>query len=484
MHPEIDSADSENIEYRDLDFLSYVENLNRSNTSEMLASRVIPSFLHSMHRHFIDVFSEEAYRVWIIDMFIEGFKLSTVRRYSGGLHTLYKEWKQSNKDSLEISFSVPFDEICSDETSPKIAETEKNLQSVDSLVKVKVSSDSPVYVYNKAFQYLLFNPDASIKDVVGLKFSDQLPDSPHLEDIVASMRKAPQAKYVFPLQQGKRREPAIIRDLLAELHNTAKRVGLSFKGNFSRESIHSLWIAAAIKEGISYSEVRSVIRNLPFPYTFLSLIPAAKISDQRREEIINAVAFSITNKAPGWFVLRLRSGVTPDSIKERLDDIESPLRRMIKYYYPLRTIKKVEKKKIITLQTPIIPGFLFFRMPYDRVTSLIAVIGDLAWCYRTSNNPSSSYSVIPQHEMTAFQKCVGEFTSDIEMEIIASLPPLEIGDEVIIEDGSALNGQLATIRKVRSVDGTLTYTLRLSDTAFIRWKDVSLPASHISKVGN
>ena len=139
---------------------------------------------------------------------------------------------------------------------------------------------------------------------------------------------------------------------------------------------------------------------------------------------------------------------------------------------------------MISIKLPIIPGLLFIRMPYDRVTPLIAVIGDLAWCYRSTNNPSSPYSVIPRHEMKAFQKCVGEFTSDIEMDIIASLPPLEVGDEVVIEDGSMLDGQQAIIRKVRSVDGTLTYTLRLSDTAFIKWKDVSLPASHLSKVGN
>ena len=68
------------------------------------------------------------------------------------------------------------------------------------------------------------------------------------------------------------------------------------------------------------------------------------------------------------------------------------------------------------------------------------------------------------------------------MDIVSSLPPLNVGDEVMIEDGSHLDGQHAVIRKVRNVDGTLTYTLRLSDTEFIKFKDVSLPASHLSKI--
>ncbi|MDE6741035.1 MAG: hypothetical protein K2J58_01745, partial [Muribaculaceae bacterium] len=219
-------------------------------------------------------------------------------------------------------------------------------------------------------------------------------------------------------------------------------------------------------------------------YSFLSLIPSVEVSDKRKIELMNVVAYSITNKNPGWFVLRLRSGVTPERIKERLKEKESPLQRQIQYYYPLRTVKKIEKKKVISTEVPVIPGLLFIRIPYDRVAPLIGVIGDLAWCYRSTANPTSPYSVIPQSEMKVFQRCVGAFTEDVEMDIISELPPLNVGDEVMIEDGSHLDGQMATIRKVRNVDGTLTYTLRLSETAYIKFKDVDLPASHLSKVGD
>lgn len=484
----MDTSELQNIEICTAGFIDYVNSLDDGSLSEMLALRVLPSFINSMRRHLISDFTDEALILWIVDMLLDGLKGSTVRRYVGALHTLYKQYKVSegesadNTDSSDVNFSVPYAKLCTDDTPRILKETDKNLTAAINLTKMSVKPETPAYLYNKAFQYLLYNPDATLSDVVNLKYADSMPESLHIEDIVTSMKKAPQSKYVFPLQQGKRREPAIIKSLLSELHATGRRVGLTFGDTFSRDSITAIWIAAAVKEGIPYSEIVAVIKNLPPVYAFLSLIPAAEISEDRKLEIINIVADSITNKTPGWFVLRLRSGVTLESIKNRLVEKESPLRRMINYYYPMRIVKRMVKKKMVSKEIPIIPGILFFRLPYDRVGPLIGVIGDLAWCFRTTNSASSPYSVIPRSEMKAFQRCVGSYTSDIEMDIISSLPPLEVGDEVVIEDGSILTGQQATIRKVRSIDGTLTYTLRLSDTAYLRWQDVTLPASHFSKV--
>ncbi|MDE6380751.1 MAG: hypothetical protein K2L11_09780 [Muribaculaceae bacterium] len=485
MHPDKDPIEPEKTETPLTGFLDYIRFLDSDKLSEMLSSRVIPSLLHTVRKHGLDEFSDTLVRIWIADMLLDGHKGSTVKRYCGALHTLYNDWANSNAMSPENSaFEFNLADIDMEGSAKRLKETEENLEAAERLAKMSLKQDSPALVFNKAFQYLLFDPYATLKDIVAMKFSDVRPDSLHLEDIVVSMRNAPQAKYVFPLQQGKRREGAIIKDLLSELHATARRAGLKFTESFSRESITSLWIASAIREDIPYAEIRGMLPVLPAAYSFLSVIPAAAVSEERKLEIMNTVAYSITNKNPGWFVLRLRSGVTPEKIRERLKEKESPLQRQIQYYYPLRSVKKIEKKKVVSVEVPVIPGLLFFRLPYDRVAPLIGVIGDLAWCYRTSNTPSSPYSVIPQAEMRIFQRCVGAFTEDVEMDIVSSLPPLNVGDEVMIEDGSMLDGQLATIRKVRNIDGTLTFTLRLSDTEFIKWKEVSLPASHLSKVGD
>ncbi len=483
MHPEIDSSDSEPINGWKPGFMDYIFNLDTDKLSEMLVSRAIPSLIQSIRRHELSEFSDLTVRTWVVDMLLDGLKGSTVKRYTGAMHTLYKEWIEATEsESQDSPFSFSIAGFDTESSAKRLKEIEANLEAAERFTRLTIKQDSPAFVYNKAFQYLLFDPFCTLRDIVNLKYTDSRPDCLHLEDIVTSMRNAPQAKYVFPLQQGKRREPAIIKDLLLELHATGRRAGLKFGESFSRDSITALWIATAIREDIPYGEIRGMIANLPEAYSFLSLIEPDEISESRKIEILNAVAYSITNKNPGWFVLRLRSGVNPDKIKDRLKEKESPLQRQIKYYYPMRSVKKLEKKKVVTIETPVIPGLLFIRIPHDRVGPLMGIVGDLAWCYRTSANPSSPYSVIPQAEMKIFQRSVGAFTEDVEMDIVSELPPLNVGDEVMIEDGSLLNGQIATIRTVRNVDGTLTYTLRLSDTAYIKWKDVSLPASHISKV--
>ena len=485
MHAEKDPSEQESIKDRNAGFMEYLDNLDSGSLSDMLASRAIPSMIHSMRRHGLSEFSDRSFRLWIADMLLEGLKGSTVKRYSGAVRALYREWLESSGSGQnDTFFSFSLSDFDTEMSPARLKEVEDNLSAAERLTKISVKQDSEAFVYNKAFQYLLFDPLASLKDIVELKYTDPRPDCLHLEDIVISMRNAPQAKYVFPLQQGKRREPAIIKSLLLDLHATGRRAGLKFGESFSRESITSLWIAAAIREDIPYSEIRGMIPVLPAAYSFLSIVELAEVSEQRKTDILNTVAYSITNKNPGWFVLRMRTSVTPDKIRDRLKEKESPLQRQIQYYYPMRSVKKLEKKKVVTIETPVIPGLLFIRLPHDRVAPLVGVIGDLAWCYRTSANPSSPYSVIPQKEMRIFQRSVGAFTSDVEMDIVSELPALNVGDEVMIEDGSLLDGQVATIRKVRSVDGTLTYTLRLSDTAFIKWKDVSLPASHLSKVDN
>lgn len=483
MQLEVESSETQNIESKKIGFIDFVCNLEEESVSEMLSMRVLPSFIHSMRHHVVTDFTENSLRLWLIDMILDCHKESTIRRYLGALHTLYKQYKETeNPEEPEVNFSIPFLKYYTDETPKRLKDIEKNLKATNNLAKASVKEKSAGYIYIKAFQYLLYNPLANLNDVVNLKYSDSMPDTLHIEDIVTSMRKAPQSKYVFPLLQGKRREPAIVKDLLSELHNTARRAGMIFGDTFSRDSITEIWIAAAIKSGIQYRDIVAMIKKLPAIYSFLSLIPASNITEEKKQDILSIVADTIANKTPGWFVLRLRSGVTPKDIKNRLSDRESPLGRMISYYYPMRAVKRMVKKKMVTKELPIIPGILFFRLPYDRVNPLISIIGDLAWCYRTSANPSSHYSVIPQSEMKLFQKSVGAYTSDIEMDIVSSLPPLSVGDEVVIENGSMLDGQQAIIRKVRSIDGKVTYTLRLSDTEFIRWEEVTLPASNISKL--
>lgn len=472
------STDSQN--NNDNNFLHFVESLDQTNLPSMLSSRILPSFLNTMRRHDIGVFSQNALTLWTVEMMVHAMKPTTVQRYLGALHTVYKEWSGTEINS-NIDFSLPDVRDYDDSAIAALKLTESNLQKVAHLAKINKNPLSKEYTYLNSLLYLLINPEATLSDVVELRFSDPQRESFHIDDIKLSMRKAPQAQYVFPLEQGKRRQPAIIHDLLLGIKAASHPAGLEFGNSFSRESITSIWIAAAIREDISYGEIRAIVKQLPPQYSFLSLIPKDLLTDERKTEILNAVASSFINNSTGWYVMRLRSGVTPDLIKDELKYRKYPLLRQVEFYSPQKRVKKLIKKKAVAVDVPVLPGILFFRMRYDKISKMMSLIGDLAWCYRTTNSPTSPYSAIPQREMKIFQRSVGSMTADIEMDIIASQPPLNVGDEVIIENGTPLDGQQAVIRKVSTKDGKVSYTLRLSDSEFIHWSEVTVSAAAITK---
>lgn len=466
------------------DFFSYVEGMDASGMSEMLMSRVIPSFLQTVRNYNISNFSDTALKYWYVDMTLKEMKPSTAKRYMTALGSLYKEWIQNSdisSGSVDI-FAEVISKISVVDISENLRRISDNSKNISNITKITAGLKGEKLTVNSAFQYLLYNPMVGIPELVNLKFSDRLPDSPQIQDIVMLMKKMPQAKYVFPLFQGKKREPAIIKGLVSSLHLMARGVGMNFGGAFSRESITSLWIHSALQTGIPITSILGIVKVLPPDYSFLSVLEPALLTEEEKNEVLTRVADVINNKTPRWFVMKLRSGVTPSVIKESLEQQKSPLRNIIQYFYPMRHVKKMVKKKIVTVETPYLPDLLFFKISSDKVSRLMGSVGEHAWCFRTSNSPTSSYSAISQEEMAVFQRCIGSFSEDVKMEFVSKMPELKVGDKVLIEDGGQLDGLRATISKVRCVDGSVYYTLRLSDSAFIRWKEFSLPSEHLAKI--
>ncbi len=474
--------DNENIAL--VDFIQYVESLPSKNSGDMLSTRVIPSFLNTVRRHDIPSFSQKALTYWAVDMALQAMKTTTIIRYLGAMHTLYRKFtgnrRYSGKEEGAVAFSLPDELEVAGSRADFIKKANSNLRCVNNLSKSNRNPDSQQYTYANALKYLLINPEAALSDVVDLRFSDPQPDCQHIEDIKLSMRKSPQAKYVFPLEQGKRRKPAIIHDLLPGMHAVARKAGLDFGETFSRDSLTSIWIAAALKEDILPGEIREIVRSIPPEYSMLALIEPVPLSPFRRSEILNRLSVYLMDKTTAWYVMRLRAGVSPDDVKKELKARRFPMLSQIQFYYPQKTVRRLVKKKAVATDIPILPGILFFRIQYDRIANMMRHIGKLAWCYRTSSDPSSPYSAIPQREMMTFQRSVGAITADIEMEIISGLPDLKEGDEVVIENGTPFDGQHAIIRKIRSLDGTTSCTLRLTDSEFIHWEEITLPASSLT----
>ncbi|MDE5714364.1 MAG: hypothetical protein K2I16_12200, partial [Muribaculaceae bacterium] len=205
------------------------------------------------------------------------------------------------------------------------------------------------------------------------------------EDLVRPRGGSPQSKYVFPLNQGKRRDGAIVRDLISSMHSTLRSAGICAGDTFSRETVTSLWIASAMDCGIPLTRIRSLVSVLPPDYAFLSLIDRVDTDPRREAAVINRVAENFNDKSVRWYVMRLRHGVAPEDIAASLGDDEKKGYKELTFYYPVRKEVRKKNKKIETIETPYLPGLLFFRLRSDKVGKYMSRVGDMAWCYRVSN---------------------------------------------------------------------------------------------------
>ena len=168
-----------------------------------------------------------------------------------------------------------------------------------------------------------------------LRFEDPVATCLHAGDIIDGMRVSPQQKYVFALGQGKKREQRIIHDLLADMHTVLRMSGMDFGTEFSRESLTSMWIHTALGNGVTYGEIRAILPELPRDWAFLSLVELADIDADRECSIINRVADAINDKTVRWYVMRLRSGVSPEDITSEENAFKGSGFEELSFYYPV-----------------------------------------------------------------------------------------------------------------------------------------------------
>lgn len=489
-------------------FFRFVETDLQDSGSEMLVTRVIPSLLASARHNGFNEITGATLSVWAADMLLHGLKTTTVRRYLGTLHTAYLSYiagqpadtpacsthEVSDEPATEVpdtsldtvtgpgegSAADPFPpllERLATLTVPPLAALFENTTLIPRILPRLTSPGDPLPA--ALFLYLLYDPRATLAGVIHLRHGDPIIDLPQITEILEALPANPRSKYIFPLGQGKQREPRISRDIIASIHRLLTDAGMHFGPAFSRESVTTLWITSAINGGLSVSDIRSLVANPPAEFAYLNLLPAATLDPYIAESLLERVANHINDRTPRWFVMKLRKGRTPDDIHQRLEDLQPRLLSDLSFYYPTRKVLVKDKGKRLYQDQPFIPDLLFFRTYADRVRRLFALIGDLAWCFRTSNRPDAPYSTISFRDMAEFQRHIGALSPDVEVQLLTDLPPVALNDQVRIIGGGILDGYHGIVTKILDHDGTLTYALRLSDTAYIRWSEVHLPAAFV-----
>lgn len=467
-------------------FYQFVENRIKNYP----ADRLLSNAWKSLNNYSPEVSSEneltsDILLKWIIGMKASGSNPSTYRRYLGKLHTLFKEWRVAGSRD-------PFNEIKTLLEKKDNAENSNLLKNLHTLLKVikQFGGANGSQLFN-ILLYLLINIDATLEDIIAMQFSDEQPDISQLQDVVDRMQSTgARKKYVFGLNQGKERVPAIAIKLNVELLSLLKGYGIINNYNFIEnkthtaiEIIHALWIAAALEVGVSAEEIANIFLNLPEQYKYLQLLPKHELPEERKLAIMHRVADYINDKTTRWFVMHLRTGNSPEDIKEGIKNKINPLLKEIQFYYPTHTVVTYDKKRRkIRKEEPYLPRLLFFRMRRDKVGRLFSKIGDLAWCYRFTSDPSSPYCVISNKEMKRFQYHIGNFTPDIQIQLIERKDAIEKGTEVKISGGGKMEGYVGVITDVRNADGTRTYSLRLSDNAFATWQISDIPELYLQPV--
>lgn len=461
-----------------ISFIDHIQDKVTASPSDTLTTTAVGSFLTSMRSHLFTEVTKDSLRMWIVDMALNELKVSTRKKYFSRIYTMYREWKSTaGENPFEAAKEVAdFDFQCGSK------EANMNLANFDRLLYRPQNAFSKEYI--NLFLYLFYNPMATMSDVINMKFDDYDVDCPQIDEIIDEQKEISHRNtIVFGLGRGRKREPQIIRETLPELNTIANMAGMKFDGAFSRNSITSLWIAAAIKAGVSLADIRAVISAVPSEYSSLCLVPVVPMSEVRKREVIRQVADSVNNKPQEWFVMKIRNGQSPDTVKDKIRMTTEGIFDTMMFYYPTHKVVKLNNKgKSVKRDVPFVPGVLFFKVSRSKVPLLMNRIGEVAWCFKYSNTSGSKYCTISRKEMLTFQRCIGEFTPDVEMQLEVRNKPLEKGTVVKINGGGRMLGREAVIESVKNVNGTRTYTLTLTDYLQAKWTVKDMEEIYIDPV--
>lgn len=461
---------SDQEEFNQFGFLQYVESLIENGALTAAERSVLKSYISICHNNDSSTYLSSI-RVWVSMQLRKGATYHTLRKYVSIIRAKLSEYLGVALETVQ--FQLPDLKSLVDRSSlPATVLTQRkdNLSILRNIVTQRRFPDGDRDLWG-IFLYLLYTCSDSLIDAVNLRYEDVSEEFEHVKEVCDNCRTHAQRRYVFQLCQGKKRSAQILRETASGIDSLLHRLGMEFNGGFCMSSIKSMWIDAAFGSGISPVDIRSIVGKIPSSDSYLELLPESHISQTERFSILRRVAEHVCPHDEQWHVMRLRQSVSVTDIQERGREKLPNLMRRLTLYYPTREIIFKENKKIIKREVPYIPGLLFFRIGTNQIVPLMREIGDLAWCYKERNSPGANYSVIPRVEMERFQRYVGKFTEDVEMEL-ASNVSLGIGRRVRITGGmmEGYEGEIQDIEEsTENGCRRRLFQLNISSDQALRW---------------
>lgn len=446
-------------------FLNFVVQTHKEAEHRSVTAYALGSLIETFNRYSLDTPDKDSLKLWIAAMLMKRMKIKTIQRYVGKVHTIFKSYTANNMTTIEDPF-VLTQSIFNPVYQVNDTDVLHNFEILKCLFYKNEDSENRQVI--NIFFYLLYAADATVPDAASTTFDSAPNYCAQIDEIVKSCDRSKGRKYLFHLKQGQVRPPQIIRELSEDLISMMRATGMKVTQGPIRENITAIWIAVAINCGVDICDIRSIIPSVPHQYRALSLIGKTEISEVRKYEIICKVADAINDNTPRWFAMKLRRGVKVGEVRDKIEEIFPRRLRTMQLYYPTHTTFRRKDGKKIKEETPYIPDLLFFRTQYNKIRNMFAKIGDLAWCIKVSNLPESRYSVISHEDMTTFQKCIGQFTSDIRMEILNSNHSLGVGRTVRIT-GGMMKGYRGIIEDIDTTKGIRKFFLQISNDNAINW---------------
>lgn len=431
-------------------FLNFVAIKQKETPADSVEYKSIKSFTDAVKGYEEEPVINQL-KVWLATMIEKDLSPATRKRYAMKLVSIYKEYDDSG-----ISGHNPFDSLRKLFDSDEYKYGDFRLQgsrlqkAFPSLLKDAISNPALA-----VFLYMLFDASQDMTKAISLTTEEYTPRFPQLDKIIKPADFHHRRRYIFNLNQNKKRIPQLTKEVISGIELWLLSKGIKFSGGFSPTLIPALWSVKARETGISLVAIRALLTSVPQQCNYLSILPSSEISPGESDDIKRKVAEAYAPSGKRWFAMKLMRGSSYEGmtavIKEKLPDIFSG----ITFFYPRRESARREGKKIIKGCVPVIPDVVFFRtMPHhvkeiDRMLRLNAI----GWIYRVVNTPDSDYSVIDNASMLIFERTVGELSPDMTVELTHT-QPLSVGKKVRIT-GGVLAGYEGVIYDIKSYDTPL-----------------------------
>lgn len=445
------------------EFLEKIKNLPNQ---DYISERALAS-LESGVKNKEAAFDLTTLKVWISDMLRIGRTYSTQKRYLGKIHALYCAINGKGPDTEEM-FAAATALLSKEDERTVTSDFSENIELLRQAARRPAYKNTSFLLYLRIFLYSLYNAGVDIRSILALTKTSLPPLCCQARKIVDESISS-QRKYVFPLEQGRKSENTIVMETLRKIGAVLSSIGLKLDKAFDDSTVAKIWTEAAQMADIDDRVIAAIAGEHTELPAYLKMVEPAVLTPEQKAETLSAVADYIHDTTEKWYVMNLRNN-KPADIEERLANAEGcPVKKLHTFYPCEKIVVKDGKKKRIE-NRPVIREILFFKTRPEYVKPIFRAIGDLAWCFRANpSNPDSPYSVVNSRQMELFQRCICQFSDDMEISITHS-PEIANGQKVRITGGIMEGYEGIVIDSSTDGNNLRTFGLQLANDSALTWK--------------